>query len=227
MPPFYSWDGFSKIGQRYTYQSASGLADKTGIDVSEAQGQIDWRAVRADGIRFAFVRVGYRGSTEGGIYLDDYFVHNLSEAQKAGVECGAYFFSQAVSVEEAKEEAAFVIDALAGTKLEYPVVFDYEMRASGINSRVGAVTREQATAIAQAFCSAVEEAGFDAMVYGNGHDLGHYDLDALSRWPRWYAEYGALPSFTESYAIWQYASDGSVAGVNTVVDLNLDMTPGA
>lgn len=223
-PPYYDWDGFTKIGQRYTYSDGQTLADKNGIDVSEAQGDINWDDVRADGVRFAFIRVGYRGSTEGNIYLDGYYDYNIAGAKQAGVECGVYFFSQAITVEEAQEEAAFVLDTLGGMSLEYPVVFDYEMRASGINSRVSGVDSSTASAIADAFCEAVEAGGYTAMLYGNGYDLGHYAEDTLMKWPCWYAEYGALPSFTNAYTIWQYASDGSVKGIGTNVDLNLDLS---
>lgn len=221
--PFYNWDGFVKSGQFYGYTQDNKAALKTGIDISESQGWVDWQAVKESGIAFAFIRIGYRGSTEGGIYKDDYFDYNISEAQNAGLECGVYFFSQAISEEEAREEAEFVLECLGNTKLEYPVVFDFEMRASGINSRVSGIDKQTATLIASTFCETIEAAGYESMLYGNAFDLGHYNDELLDRWPLWFAEYGALPSFTKEFAIWQYASDGSIKGIDTAVDLNLDL----
>ena len=223
-PPYYDWDCFAKDGQFYLFEAGGMSNTRTGIDVSESQGYIDWPKVAESGVKFAFIRVGYRGSTEGGLYLDDCFSYNIDAAREAGIECGAYFFSQAVSAEEAREEAAFVLDALDGVALDYPVVFDYEMRASGINSRVSGVESHLATSIAAAYCEAVEAAGYGAMLYGNGYDLGHYDLDALDSYPIWYAEYGALPAYPQAFAIWQYASDGQIDGIDTPVDLSLQMS---
>lgn len=222
-PPYYNWDGFSQSGQRYTYTDGATVASKTGIDVSEAQGVIDWNAVRADGIEFALIRVGYRGSTEGHVYLDDYYTANMQGARAAGLQCGAYFFSQAVSIEEAQEEAAFLIDALGGTPLEYPVVFDYEIHVSGVNSRASGVSGQVATEIARTFCEAVEAAGYSTMIYGNGNDLGRFDSRFMKERPVWFAEYGALPSYKERFVIWQYTNEGTVAGISGAVDLNLEL----
>lgn len=220
---YYEESGFSQQDGRYAYVGERGASSKTGVDVSENQGWIDWDAVAGDAIDFAIVRVGYRGTTEGGLFQDDYFEYNTSAARAVGLECGAYFFSQAVTVEEAQEEAAFAISVLGGMPLEYPVVFDHERHAPGIDSRVDNLTPEEATAIALAFCQAIEAAGYDAAIYGNGYDLARYDLDELGGYPLWYAEYGTLPSSTQPFAIWQYTNDGRVAGIDAAVDLNLDL----
>ena len=222
--PFYNHSGFTRNGQFYYYIKNNTVARQTGVDVSDHQGWIDWEAVHGSGVQFAFIRIGYRGATEGDLYQDEFYEYNINATRAAGMQRGVYFFSQAINVEEAKEEAAFVLQLLGDTTLEYPVVFDYEMKASGIESRVENVSTAEATEIARAFCDTIEAAGYDAMLYGNGHDLGHYDLAALEDIPRWYAEYGELPGFTEEYVIWQYSNVGEVNGIDTVVDLNVDLS---
>lgn len=196
--------------------------NKRGIDVSETQGEINWEAVAADGIEFVFIRVGYRGSSEGKIYADETYQANFAGARKAGLECGAYFYSQALTPEEAKEEAEYMLDALGDMKLEYPVVFDYEIIGPNMFSRIANISSEDATKNALAFCETIEEAGYDAMIYGNMYDLGHLNLDEL-KWPIWYAEYNEQASYTGEYDIWQYSCTGIVSGINMEVDLNLDM----
>lgn len=207
-------------------ESAQGKpANRRGIDVSELQGEIDWKAVAADGIEFAFVRVGYRGSSEGGLFEDERYKSNLAGAQAAGIDCGAYFYSQAIDVNEAKAEAEFVAKALAGRKLEYPVAFDYEVLTSGHTTRAAGVDPETAVAIAKTFCAEIEKAGYDTLIYGNIHDLEHFQHDQLKGIPIWYAEYSESPSHNVDYAFWQYSCTGLVSGIATEVDLNIDVRP--
>ena len=222
--PFYNHANFARNGQFYEYTDGTVIANKTGVDVSDHQEIIDWEAVRKSGIQFAYIRIGYRGSTEGALYEDDYYEYNITNAQKAGIECGVYFFSQAITVEEAHEEAEFVLKLLNGKKLEYPVVFDSEMATDGIQSRVANLNGEEATAIAKTFCDTVAAGGYKLCLYGNGQDLNRYSEGLLAQWPVWYAEYGALPSYSGEYFLWQYASQGQINGIETPVDLNLDLS---
>lgn len=199
------------------------VVKKYGIDVSELQGAIDWNAVAADGIEFAFIRVGYRGIEKGELHEDETYKTNLKEAKAAGIERGAYFYSQALNEKEAEDEAGFVLKALDGDKLEYPVVFDYEVVSSGLPTRVGGINSDEATKIARAFCSTIEKAGYDVMIYGNTYDLAHFHLEDLADWPIWYAEYNEAPAYVEEFVIWQYSCTGIVEGIGVDVDLNLDM----
>ena len=98
----------------------------TGVDVSAHQGEIDWEKAAADGIQFAMIRLGYRGYTEGEIGLDPYFLRNIEGAQAAGLDVGVYFFSQAITKDEAVEEAKFVLNWIEGYELDYPIFFDWE-----------------------------------------------------------------------------------------------------
>lgn len=223
MPPYSDPQGFTWENGRVSYTEDGETTAKTGVDVSDHQGYIDWDAVAADGIEFVFIRAGYRGSTEGELFQDDYFEYNLQFARAAGLQCGVYFFSQAISEDEAREEAEFVLQLLNGAELDYPVAFDYEQNAAGIQSRIEGMGREESTAIAQAFCETIERAGYKAMLYGNGYDLANYALDALDGYGLWYAEYSGYPSCRRPYAVWQYSNEGFVAGIETAVDLNLDI----
>lgn len=194
--------------------------ERLGIDVSELQGEIDWEAVAADGVSFAFLRIGGRGTTEGGLYHDELFRHNLRAAHAAGIECGAYFFSQAMTVEEAREEAQFVLQLLDGCTLEYPVAFDYETLE---DTRIADVDIETATSCARTFCDAMTSAGYKAMIYGNDYDLMHLDLSKLSDLSIWLAHYSDDPTSDLPYSILQYTAKGSIDGIDTIVDLNTDL----
>lgn len=214
-----STSSFVTVGERKRYLSGS-VKSSAGIDVSQHNGQIDWEAVAADGIEFAMIRVGYRGYTRGEIYLDERFAENYAGARAAGLKVGTYFFSQAVSVEEAKEEADFTLDALKGLKLDLPVVFDWETIGEE-NARADDIDRDTLTACTLAFCKAVSKK-FDAMIYTNAYQ-GYYllNLGELADYPIWFAGYAQTPIFYYRFDIWQYTNEGTVAGIEGSVDLNI------
>ena len=182
---------------------------------------IDWEKVAADGIDFAMIRVGYRGSTAGQIYTDEYFEKNIAGATAAGLKIGVYFYSQAINAEEAAEEAAFVLNAIRPYKVTFPVVFDWEI-VGGSDARTYTVSRAVLCESAKTFCSAVEDAGYDAMIYFTQY-LGYrkYILRQLSDYEFWYAEYEAKPRIVFNFDMWQYSSTGSVNGIDGDVDLNI------
>ncbi len=229
----YDWANLSWNGDRLAYAQDGQDAARIGVDVSDHQGWIDWNAVAADGIDFAMVRLGNRGYTEGALSVDDYFSYNLDGAQAAGLDAGVYFFSQATTPDEAREEAAFVLDQLAGRTLELPVVFDHEPVANAAG-RANAVTGADLIACMEVFCEAIEAAGYDTMVYGNRSDMARFSPldgtaqaataldDAIGGRPVWFAEYGvSTPTAPFDFAIWQYTNNGNVAGIDTAVDLNI------
>lgn len=212
-------DGFSADANgRMRY---SGETFLTGIDVSEHQYDIDWEKVAADGIDFAMIRVGYRGSTAGGLYTDEYFQKNITGAIAAGLKVGVYFYSQAINAEEAAEEAAFVLDAIRPYAVSFPVVFDWEI-VGGNEARTYTVSRAVLCECAKTFCEAVESAGYDAMIYFTQY-LGYrkYILRQLADYEFWYAEYEAQPRIIFNFDMWQYSSTGSVNGIEGDVDLNI------
>jgi GH25 family lysozyme M1 (1,4-beta-N-acetylmuramidase) len=217
-------DGFVMRDGRYRFESAGLVCDRTGIDVSDHQDAIDWDAVARDGISFAMIRVGWRGTTEGGLHADEDFYANLNGARAAGIACGAYFFSQATSVEEAQAEAEFVLDLLGGCYLEYPVAFDYEVEHG---TRVDGVSSATIAAAAETFCTTLDNAGYGPMLYGNTYDLARYGAETCQKWAVWCAEYDGSPSFDGIPVLWQYTNTGVVAGINSHVDLNLDLSGAA
>ena len=197
---------------------------RLGVDVSVFQGDIDWEQVKAAGYEFAILRIGYRGyGEEGTLNADEKFEQNLENARKAEMDVGVYFFSQAVNEEEAKEEADFVLEHLRGQELQMPVVYDPEHILED-EARTDDVAGEQFTDNAETFCKAVEEAGYDAMIYSNMlWEAYELDLEKLSDYPIWYADYEALPQTPYRFCMWQYSSTGSVPGIEGNVDLNIQL----
>jgi len=192
-----------------------------GIDVSKYQGEIDWEKVAADGVEYAFVRLGLRGYESGKLVLDDYFDDNMTNAASAGVKTGVYFFTQAITVEEAQEEAAFVIEHLAGHEVTCPVVFDVEMIVGG-NGRANDLTMQERTDITIAFCEAVKAAGYTPMIYGNIKCFTKLlDLTQLEAYEKWYAFYDDYLYFPYALSVWQYSEKGTVDGIGEEVDLNI------
>ena len=158
----YDWTKLDHSNNRFAYVVNGQVKSRIGIDVSESQLDIDWQAVADDDIDFAMIRLGYRGATEGDLYLDNYYWDNLEGARDAGIDCGIYFFSQATNEQEAIEEAEFVLDNLGGVSLEYPIAFDSEVVPSLGITRTANLSKAEMTAIADAFCSFFNNVGADA-----------------------------------------------------------------
>ncbi|MBO5935254.1 MAG: glycoside hydrolase family 25 protein [Clostridia bacterium] len=195
----------------------------TGIDVSAFQGDIDWDAVAADGIDFAIIRAGLRGyGAKGSIHEDDNVRKNLAEAADAGLRVGVYFYSQAITVEEAIEEAEFVLDIIKDYQIDAPVVFDWE-NEPGVGMRTDNLPGNVLTDCAVAFCEKIKDAGYIPCVYFNLTDAYvRYDLDEISDYVFWYAQHeGVAPKFYYQYSIWQYSDSGKVDGIDGYVDLNI------
>lgn len=206
------------------YSQAGQITSKTGIDVSSHQGTIDWNAVANDGIDFAMIRCGSRGYTEGNMFADETFYSNADGAQAAGVPFGVYFFSQAVTEDEAVEEAEYVLQLIEGMNVTCPIAYDLEDMPNH-NARANDLSAEQCTKNAEAFCNRIKQAGYSTLVYGNQHDLARYDLDSLKE-DIWYAEYNdAAPTTSTPIVMWQYTSTGSVSGIQTNVDVNVLFDP--
>lgn len=193
-----------------------------GVDVSHHQGSIRWDEVAASGVCFAMIRLGHRAVSDGVIRLDNYWEENFTGARNAGLPVGVYFFSQATSVEEAKEEAAFVLKVLNGRGLELPVVFDWEDYFG--NDRISNIDPETVNACAIAFCEEIAKAGYEPMVYFN-LDLADrfWDLETIQQqgYSFWLAMYRNTMSWPYAAKMWQYTETGRVAGIDTPVDLNL------
>ena len=197
---------------------------RLGVDVSEYQGDIRWQQVAQTDVEFAMIRVGFRAwGSLGELHTDAKALQNLSGAGAAGLKMGVYFFSQAISEEEAREEARFVLGLLDGMPLDLPVVFDWE-NVPAEDARTANMTPALLNACAQAFCQEIAAAGYRPMVYFNlDFAKRMYDLQALqeSGLDFWLAMYSSTMNYPYRLNMWQYTSEGTVAGIDGYVDLNL------
>lgn len=204
---------------------------RLGVDVSEYQGNIDWAAVKNSGVDFAILRLGYRGTTQGLLNVDEAFEQNFQGATDAGLFVGVYFFSQAVTEAEAIAEADFVLETLNGRKLAYPIVFDWEPpvpseQLPAESLRAHGISGEQVTKFGTAFCERVKDAGYIPCVYTNKSMA--YEFFDLAQWrdyDLWYAEYQKVPSLYYDFRIWQYTDEGHIPGIEGGVDVNICFKP--
>lgn len=225
---FYDKNGNYVTGQQviqgvnYFFSSSGVRGGTVGIDVSSWQGNIDWKAVKASGIEFAFIRVGYRGYSTGKLVEDAYFRKNIQGANAAGVKVGLYFFSQAITAEEAVEEASMVISLARSYGVSYPIAFDTEYQAGG---RANGLSATQRTNVAIAFCETIRNAGYTPCVYASKSWFNNQLIySSISKYRIWVAHYttnGVQTNFASRYDLWQYTSTGSVAGIGTNVDMNI------
>lgn len=195
-----------------------------GIDVSSHQGSIDWEQVADAGIQFAMIRVGYRGYSEGDLHEDTNARENYRNAGEVGLQRGVYLYSQAISPEEAREEAEFVLDFLEDQVPELPVVFDWEYVSR--DARTGAVSGSTMTDCALAFCQVIRDAGLEPMIYFN-QDLvsTRLDLTAVQDYGFWLAQYRSQLTFPVEVAMWQYTDSGTLPGIEGKVDMDLLFLP--
>lgn len=198
---------------------ANGSA-KLGIDVSKWNRMIDWDAVKDAGVEFAIIRCGYRGASSGVLVLDPMYEENIRGAIEADIPVGVYFFTQATDEVEAVEEASMVISLIEDYDVDYPVFIDSE--STGGSGRADGLAAGERTKIHKAFLETVDAAGYETGIYGSKNWLNEQvDMDELSAYKTWLAEYAEIPSYEDYYHMWQYTSRGSVDGIETRVDLNL------
>ena len=212
---------FKPDGEYINYTDGS-VETLRGIDVSSHQGEIDWAAVKADGVDFAMIRACYRGYTEGGLFEDELCRQNIEGALANGIRVGLYAFSQAIDTAEAQEEAAFLLAIARNYEITMPLVFDWEHIGGGETARTDGLAYETITDCAIAFCQAVQQAGFTPMVYfykSLGYEV--YDLGRLADYDFWLADIGSSPEFYYAFSMWQYTDSAAVSGISGTVDLNL------
>ncbi len=216
----YAPEDFLRTGAFLSCQSGG---VQVGVDVSSHQGKIDWTQVADAGVTFAFIRLGYRGYSNGVTALDTLALENLQGAKAAGLQVGGYWFSQAVTEAEAREEARLALELLDGMALELPVVYDWEYVSQ--DARTAQVDRQTLTACTLAFCREVESVGYEAMIYFNtsqGQDM--LELEKLEDYAWWLAKYDLKADFLCRADMWQYTNTGSVPGIQGKVDINLLFT---
>lgn len=194
-----------------------------GIDVSSFQGEVDWQAVADSGVEFVIIRAGGRGYGEGSMYEDSNAQSNYEGARAAGLKVGAYFFSQAISVEEAVEEAEYLMELTQGWELEMPLVYDWEFISP--EARTGSVDRQTVTDCMLAFCDRVTQQGHKAMIYFNpDHSRDLFYIEQIVDYPFWLAMYTDWMTYPYKIDMWQYTDQGAVPGIEGNVDINLYFT---
>lgn len=210
----------------FKYYSQNGKpASLEGVDVSSYSGEIDWQSVKNSGVDFAMIRIGGRGyGDDGALYADDKAIENITNAKNAGIKVGVYFFSQAITTQEAIDEADYVKKLLGDIKLDFPVAYDWEIIKDD-DARTDSVSAAQATECAKAFCERVRQSGYTPMLYSPSQELYFkYDLSRLSDIDIWYCEYSDVPTFYYEFSMWQYSSTATVSGIEGDVDLNICFT---
>lgn len=200
-----------------------------GVDVAKYQATINWQTLAQSGIDFAMVRLGYRAMSDGTIKEDSNARYNLQEGSKAGVKLGAYFFSTAISQEEAVEEANWVAALIAQYPITYPVVYDCEGFREP-DSRQYGMSTEARTDVALAFLKTIEKLGYEGMFYASKNELeSHWETARIEKhYKIWVAQYPEKPypatpqsSYTGTHHMWQYTKEGTAAGITQDVDLNV------
>lgn len=203
----------------------SGVSKVYGIDVSYYQGNIDWKKVKNSGVEFVIIRVGYRGYGSAGTLVEDpKFKTYLDGATKAGLKVGVYFYTQAITTAEAKEEAKFVLDRIKGYSLQMPIYYDIESvdYDTGRLDSAG-LSKAQKTALCTAFCDTIIKSGYSAGVYANYTWLNYY-IDGAGlgkKYPIWLAHYTSNTNYDQRMDMWQYSGSGTVSGISAYTDVNV------
>ena len=222
----YNWKYLNRDEEgKLRYEGDENYMIRRGIDVSEFQGKIDWDKVKEDGIDFVFVRAGHRTMHTGDLQRDSRAIKNLTRAKKAGLDVGAYVFSQAITKEEAREEAQLCLDVIkeSGVELTLPIVFDPEIVIEDYYARINFISGKQFTDNAVAFCEKIKKAGYTPAIYANcSTETDILDMSRLKGTTIWYADYSNVPETPYDFTFWQYSNLGWVDGIpETETDLNV------
>ena len=208
-------------GKRYFFNANGAKASLFGADFSKHQGTIDWASVKQSGVEFVILRAAVRGyGSSGNLMTDSQIAANIEGALSQNIDVGIYVFSQAVTTEEAVEEAERALDIIKGYDIKLPIYFDSEY--SGAPNRTGradGLTKAERTSMAIAFCETVRNAGYKPGVYASKsffyNNLGYAAFQSRG-YGIWLAHYiSSVTDFKYPYNIWQYTSKGSIGGVQS------------
>ena len=194
-----------------------------GVDISKHTGKVYFPSLKAAGVDYVMIRLGSRGYTTGQITLDENFKENIEGAIEAQLDVGIYFYSQAVSQDEAVQEANFVVQNLEPYRahVKYPVAFNMGF-VSNDKSRIEGLSREDKTTVTISFLDAVRASGYVPMIYGDKEWLlKEVDLTKLQDYDVWLSQEEEIPDYPYRYAMWQYNTDGVLNGIDGGADLNI------
>ena len=217
--------GLRSIDGKLYYFDANGVKQDNvtfGIDVSKYQSGLDWNKIKKSGVSFVIIRIGYRGYGSGALVLDPMFEEHFTNVKNAGLKVGVYFFSQATTEEEAKEEAFACAYVLNGRKLDYPIFFDTEASgASNGSGRADGLGMEDRTKCAIAFCEEVKAQGYKPGVYASTlWYRKRVNLNSLKKYTIWNAHYGVASSPIDC-ALWQGTCTARIPGYGGQIDVNI------
>lgn len=217
----YDYTNLQMKADKMSYYDDGRDVSYLGLDLSKYNGEVDYAALKAEGIDFVMIRLGSRGYGSGQITLDEKFEENITKAIGAGLEVGVYFFSQAITAEEAVEESNFIVQTLANYKITYPIAFDMEY-VQNDKARIEALSREEKTAVAKAFLQNTKVAGYHPMIYGTKEWLiREIDLTKLTEYDIWLSQQKDVPDYPYKFQMWQYSLKGKIGGVSGDVGLNI------
>lgn len=219
----YDFTNLSESAGIKKYSSNGRSISYVGVDISKHTGAVNFSRLKATGVDYVMLRLGARGYATGQITLDDNFIENIEAAIEAELDIGIYFYSQAISEEEANEEANFVIQNLDPYKehITYPVAYDME-KVPNDGARIDGLSREDKTTITNTFLSSIQAAGYIPMVYGNKEWLiKNIDLGKLQSYDVWLAQEQDIPDYPYQYAMWQYTTTGLINGIEGDANLNI------
>ncbi len=226
--PIHSYivDNFQLEDGFMVYKDASGnKISHLGVDLSSFNQNINWNELKDSQVEFVMLRCGYRGYTEGGLIEDDKFREYAKAANEVGIPVGVYFFTQAIDVEEAAQEAEFVLDLVKDLKISYPIALDMEyIDDEKARTNTNEISDELRSNMAITFCEKIREAGYYPMIYSAENWMRRdMDVTMLSDYDVWAAMYRDENDFLFDFTMWQYTDSGYVPGIPNKVDLDISM----
>lgn len=222
----YITENFETEDGYMTYRDENGeKISHLGVDISYHEKEVDWDKLAESGVEFVMLRCGYRGYTEGGLIKDEKFEEYAAEANRVGINLGVYFFTQAITVEEAIAEADFTLDLIKDYDISYPVALDTEMiDDKEARTNTTEISKELRSEMAIAFCERIKEAGYYPIIYSSENWMRrNMDLEMLNQYDFWAAQYQPQNDFLYDFTIWQYTDSGYIPGVSGQVDLDISL----
>ncbi len=203
------------------YYEDSEKVSRVGVHICADDGDVDFEKLKKAGVEFAMIEIGSRGYGSGNLMADEMFYENVRKATEAGMDIGVTFYSQAVTNEEAMEEAVRVVEGLQGFSVVYPVVFDMEY-VKNDTARVQGLSRDEKTEIALTFLNAIQQVGYKAMLYGDKEWLiRRVDLSKLIGFDVWLSQEQDTPDYPYKFTMWEYTKDAKLDGMEEPARLSI------
>ncbi len=217
----YELTNLIRYGNMMKYFVNEKQASYVGVTISEDSRDVDFEALKEEGVDYCMIRVGARGYSSGKLETDEKFKEHIEGATEAGLDVGVYFYSQAITTAEAQAEAALVLQNLQGYDIEYPVAFDMEYVLND-DSRIEALSKNDKTKIAQTFLKDIKTAGYQPILYGNkAWLLQEINLVKLQEYDVWLGEPGELPDYPYEFTMWQYSDSAQLEGIKGYTNMSI------